>query len=731
LREDLAEEYCLASPKIPRAKALVGFLRYRAAQESGSNKIQATQVAYFSEDGGDITKKRGTFLSGSVTAQSSVLGVHVRICKIQTFISSTWRKMDSTPDNNSIRYRPEIDGLRALAVVPVLFYHYHLGIPGGFAGVDVFFVISGYLISSLLFKRMQAPPLNLVEFWERRIRRVFPALAVVTFSTLVVGWFLLLPADYKELGESVFAQTLLLSNVFFWRHIGYFDSVADIKPLLHTWSLAVEEQFYLLYPLVLVGATKLRRPVGAWTLLVLCIASFGLSVVGVAQHPQAAFYLLPSRIWELGLGALVATFAQATLYPHWIREAASAIGLAMILCAVFFYDASTPFPGIAALLPCIGAALFILSNGSRPTISAKFLSWRPFVLIGLISYSLYLWHWPILVFANYWALNPLGFSTRVGLLCLCFLLAVTTWKYVEVPCRKQGFIARRIAVFGLASATVSILIAIGIAISRLDGVSSRLPASVMRFANGRSDFNPEFNCELSLQDAEAGRFLALGSNRPEDPPHLLIWGDSHAMAALPALDYLCKQHSVRAFAATHSETPPLVDYLPDGGHSLKEDAPDFGRAVIRFVRTLQIRNVLLIARWKGYRAGSSPEFHVALTKTVTELKNCGAKVWIMPEVPNFSWDVPRALARAALFHMDPSELNLPLNAYFEQIADQEHEFVQAEGSNVMILNPAKYLSKRPIVPSSENGFPLYRDVHHLTIHGTMLIRPMFLPIFAP
>jgi len=252
--------------------------------------------------------------------------------------------MASTPDNNSIRYRPEIDGLRALAVVPVLFYHYHLGMPGGFVGVDVFFVISGYLISSLLFKSMQAPPLNLLEFWERRIRRVFPALAVVTFSTLVVGWFLLLPADYKELGESVLAQTLLSSNVFFWRHTGYFDSAADIKPLLHTWSLAVEEQFYLLYPLVLLGATKLRRPVGAWILLVVCLASFGMSVDGVAHHPQAAFYLLPSRIWELGLGALVATFAQATPYPHWIREAASAIGLAMILCAIFFYNASTPFP---------------------------------------------------------------------------------------------------------------------------------------------------------------------------------------------------------------------------------------------------------------------------------------------------------------------------------------------------------------------------------------------------
>jgi hypothetical protein len=252
----------------------------------------------------------------------------------------------------------------------------------------------------------------------------------------------------------------------------------------------------------------------------------------------------------------------------------------------------------------------------------------------------------------------------------------------------------------------------------------------MQFANGRSDFNPEFNRQLSLQDAEAGRFLALGSNRSEEPVHLLVWGDSHAMAALPAVDYLCKQHSVRAFAATHSETPPLVGYVPDGGSSLKERAPGFGQAVIRFVRTLQIRNVLLIARWKGYRAGSSPEFHAALTKTVAELKNGGTKVWIMPEVPNFSWDVPRALARAALFHMDPSKLNLPLNAYFEQIADQEHEFAEAAGLGVIVLDPSKYLSKGEIVPSSDNEVPIYRDFHHLAVHGTMMIRPMFQPIFA-
>jgi peptidoglycan/LPS O-acetylase OafA/YrhL len=636
-----------------------------------------------------------------------------------------------TRSNFSNEYRPEIDGLRAVAVLPVLLYHAQLGAPGGFVGVDVFFVISGYLITSLLLKKMEASSLDLLEFWERRIRRLFPALASVTMVTLVGGWFLLLPADYKELGESVCAQSLLLSNVFFWRHTGYFSGAAELKPLLHTWSLAVEEQFYLLYPLVLLGLARLRRPIGALIVCLLCIASFAISLDGVAHHPQAAFYLLPSRIWELGLGAVVAALPRTVSYPARFHELASGLGLAMILYAISFYSASTLFPGIAALLPCVGAALFIHSNKPSLTIAGKILSCRPFVFIGLISYSLYLWHWPVLVFSNYWALNPLPISIRIALLCLSLLIAAASWKYVEIPFRNQRLVTRRIAVFVSALSTASILLMLGIGISRFDGVDSRLPEPVIRFANGKLDFNPAFDRELSLQDAQAGRFLAFGSDKIENPTHILIWGDSHAMAALPALDYLCNEYSFRAFAATHSETPPLLDYVPEGSYSLGKDASAFGDAVIRFIRAHQIPNVILVARWKGYKAGESPEFHRAFTKTLTELHKSGARIWVMQEVPNFPWDVPRALARAALFHTDMKKQSLPLATYFEQVANQEHEFLPAVASNVFFLNPVTFLSNGNLVPSSENGFPIYRDIHHLTIHGTVLIRPMFLPIFAP
>jgi peptidoglycan/LPS O-acetylase OafA/YrhL len=478
-------------------------------------------------------------------------------------------------------YRPEIDGLRAIAVVPVVLYHAHLGSPGGFVGVDVFFVISGYLITSLLAKDLENGRLDLLGFWERRIRRIFPALVVVTVATLVAGWFLLLPTDYGELAQSVFFQTLLCSNFFFWTHTNYFDGAADLKPLLHTWSLSVEEQFYLLYPFALILLTKVRRQLAFIAVAVILCLGLDLSIYGVTHHPRAAFYLLPFRAWELGLGAILVAVRHRTL-GVWFNEALSTIGLASILYAVFSYDSSVSVPGIAALPPCIGTACFIYSNSARLTVTGKILSCRPFVFIGLISYSLYLWHWPVLVFANYWALEPLSSSVRIFLVAISLVLAAASWRLVETPLRRGSPSRKRVLL--VASVTVFALLLLSFSIQKLDGVSSRLPHETLRYADARFDFNPVFHSELTLQDAEAGRFLLFGSKRLEDPLNLFVWGDSHAMAVLPALDDLSKQHSIRACAATHSETPPLLDYVPAGVYSLGNEAPTFGQAVLKFVR---------------------------------------------------------------------------------------------------------------------------------------------------
>ena len=268
-----------------------------------------------------------------------------------------------TSRNLNQNYRPDIDGLRALAILPVILFHADLGCPGGFVGVDIFFVISGFLITSLILKEINDDAFSLINFWERRIRRILPALAVVVLATLVAGWFLFLPVDFELLGKSVIAQATLLSNVFFYRQSlaggGYFAPVSDTKTLLHTWSLAVEEQFYVLFPLLLIMLARQKRLSIARAILWLCIGSLVLSIAGSYYRPEATFYLLPTRAWELMIGAFLAAIPGRQLSNPQIKEAVGWAGLGLIFYSMIFYTRETRFPGLAAIPPCLGTALII------------------------------------------------------------------------------------------------------------------------------------------------------------------------------------------------------------------------------------------------------------------------------------------------------------------------------------------------------------------------------------
>jgi peptidoglycan/LPS O-acetylase OafA/YrhL len=265
------------------------------------------------------------------------------------------------------KYRPDIDGLRAVAVLAVLFFHADLGCPGGYVGVDVFFVISGYLITGLILKELESGRFKLAAFWERRIRRILPALALVIVSCLAVGWFLFLPVNYQELGESVVAQGLLSSNIHFWMKTGYFGQAAEVKPLLHTWSLAVEEQFYLLFPFVVIGVSYLSRRFLVPVILLLSSVSFGLSVYYAYWEPMLNFYLLPTRTWELLAGAFLSVIATQAP-PVWLKTRLNWVGILALFCllaiafVVFLRIRNSRFAGLAAFLPCAGAALALWIN---------------------------------------------------------------------------------------------------------------------------------------------------------------------------------------------------------------------------------------------------------------------------------------------------------------------------------------------------------------------------------
>ncbi|HKY93802.1 MAG TPA: acyltransferase, partial [Kiloniellales bacterium] len=329
-------------------------------------------------------------------------------------------------------YRPDIDGLRAVAIVPVLLFHAGVpGFSGGYVGVDVFFVISGYLITRLIAGEMESGGFSLLRFYERRARRILPALLLVLLACLPFAHLLLLPDQYADFADSIDATLGFVSNFYFFGQTGYFEDDVGTMPLLHTWTLAVEEQFYVVFPLLLLAMRRGGRR--GWLLVVVLLFALSFATALYFSTGDAAFYLSPARAWELMLGSLLALL-HWTLRSRAVAAALALVGLGMILAAVVSYDEATTPSSFALLLPCGGAALVILSGAGRAQpagFAGSMLASRLPVAIGLISYSLYLWHWPVLVFLQLWLLpEPLGIWALPAL-ALCFVLATLSWRYVE------------------------------------------------------------------------------------------------------------------------------------------------------------------------------------------------------------------------------------------------------------------------------------------------------------
>jgi peptidoglycan/LPS O-acetylase OafA/YrhL len=361
-------------------------------------------------------------------------------------------------------YRPEVDGLRSVAVLPVIFFH--AGMPlfsGGFVGVDVFFVISGYLITLIISAGVQSGSFSIVDFYERRARRILPALFFVALVCIPFAVFILTPRDLDGFGKSLAAIVVFSSNVLFWREAGYFDTAAELKPMLHTWSLAVEEQFYIFFPLLLMLIWgRGRRCVGFVLGLILAL-SFVFGWWGSINWPSGAFYLLPARGWELLVGALVALFQDRLRsgISSSLQVSLALIGLGLIAVAVFSYSSQTPVPGPFTAVPVLGAALIILYARDANFV-AKVLSWGPLVTIGLISYSAYLWHQPLFAFYKYKRFVEPSHLEMALLTLLVFPLAYLTWRFVETPLR--GGAVFKGAVLVRYSLTFSLLLPVGVGI---------------------------------------------------------------------------------------------------------------------------------------------------------------------------------------------------------------------------------------------------------------------------
>ena len=624
------------------------------------------------------------------------------------------------------KYRPDIDGLRALAILPVLLFHADLGCTGGFVGVDVFFVISGFLITSLILKEINSDAFSLIRFWERRIRRIIPALIVVIAVTLLAGWFLYLPEDFCSVGKSVMAQVTLMSNVYFWRLTGYFAAGVDTKPLLHTWSLAVEEQFYVFFPLLLIFLARMKRFSFAKTIFWLGIGSFVLSVIGSYTKPAATFYLLPTRAWELMIGAFLAAIPEKQVSNPWLNETVGLTGRGLILFSILYYSQDTRFPGLAAIPPCFGAAMIIVSGSGKSTLIGRVLTLRPIVFIGLISYPLYLWHWPLLVFSKYLAIKPQSTEIRVVLLMVSAALATLSWKYIETPFRKRRIFHERRPLFIMTGSSVAVLLVAGLWVYYYNGLPSRLSAKIRSYADSRNQ--SAFNNNRSLDDAMAGRFIEFGSKETNQPVTVLIWGDSHAMAITSILDDLCQRFSCRGIEAAHTSTAPVLDYVSTGPASFREESPAFNNAVLRFIAQKHINSVILAAYWPGYPATDS--FKTGLVSTVHTLLNLGVHVYVLKDVPFPGFNAPRFVAITAMYNGDLNKLGLSPEQYRVRNRQFEETFVQIARMGATVLNPLDYfLNQNGVYGVVHHDELLYYDGQHLSEEGARLLAPLFGPIF--
>jgi len=648
-----------------------------------------------------------------------------------------------------MKYRSEIDGLRAVAVIPVIAFHAGFSsFSGGFVGVDVFFVISGYLITTIILSEMELGKFSLVNFYEKRARRILPALFLVMFISLVVAWFWLLPDDMKEFSESLMAVSLFSSNIFFWSKTGYWDAASELKPLLHTWSLAVEEQYYVLFPLFLMIMWRYRKRWILGSFMILAGMSLALAHWGAYNKADSTFYLLPTRAWELAIGAAIAFYflyrkqtIRAILSHKLVDDILGLLGLLMIIYSIVIYNEETPFPSLYTLVPTIGTGLIILFSSST-TLVGRLLSIKPLVAVGLISYSAYLWHQPLLAFARYKVISEPNELTYMGLAFLSFPLAYLSWRFVEKPFRTKGKFTRK-AIFTYSLIGSLAFISIGFVGHLTNGLPQRLAPDVAELSllnNG---------CLTSCLDVKkrtAGSTCIIGKQGVS--PSFALLGDSHSTRLTKSLDKILRSNNKSMVVFSQSWCPPLIDFATTN-HGKRPYCRDFmNNAFSSIENNSNIKTVFLHAEWanytKGMRAGEkveafytdsfSPEesidentlaFTRSLERTQSFLSNLKKNTILISSVPEYELHVPQTLAKLRLEGVNELPVEYQIN--FSKYQDRNKEvlgafnFTKSKDLAITIIDAYAVLCEKEFCSYVDGNRPLYQDKSHLSYEGSTLI----------
>ena len=656
-----------------------------------------------------------------------------------------------------MNYRREIDGLRALAVIPVIFFHAGFELfSGGFVGVDIFFVISGYLITSIIIAEIKSGTFSLINFYDRRVRRILPALFFIMAVCIPFAWLWLTPSDMKDFSQSLVAVPLFGSNILFWYESGYFDTAAELKPLLHTWSLAVEEQYYVLFPLFLITIWRLGKRSIIGLLIVFLVISLSIAHWGAFHKPAATFFLLPTRGWELLIGSLIAFYffeRKEIFLNKTASQCFSFLGLICILYSFVAFSKNTPFPSLFALVPTIGTALIILFATPK-TLVGKILGSNIFVGIGLISYSAYLWHQPLFVFARHRSLTEPSVLLLISLSLITIPIAYFSWKYIEQPFRHKGWIGRK-KIFLLAGIISLSFAAFGLAGQLSNGFYNRFPAQwfdnkpeskfsgIVKNGKNCSGREPEMACQI-----QSG----------ENPVSFVIAGDSHArVLTQPAEMYLSK-YNLKLIDLSSSGCPFFIDlniYI-NGIEQAKCNAA-YQLKRLTFLSTVEPSIVILHSRFSLYIHGDGfdnsiggvekiepsyasktsatsavvrhSEIRESLNKTIEKLQSYGHKVVIIGPVPTNGWDpISRLyqLQRSGLVKTHKKRLGL-MSIPYKAVSDRHKIFdsmmneIMITNKNVIFVDPKEILCRKKFCSSITENSVLYSDTDHLSINGSKIL----------
>ena len=634
-------------------------------------------------------------------------------------------------------YRPDIDGLRALAVIGVILFHADLGLSGGFVGVDVFFVISGFLITSLILKDIKSNQFSLLGFWERRARRIFPALYVVTITTIVLSYFFLLPKDFEILGGSVIGLSFFSSNIFFWKNTNsYFSGSAEEMPLLHTWSLSLEEQFYIIVPIVFLLFFKWRQfDKLFWVISAGALLSLLISIVGTIHYESASFYLLPTRAWELGAGSIIATSRPIKSYR--LRTIFSVLGILSILFSFIFYDRSSSFPGLSAVPPVLGAALIIWSGVgfgeiSRLPIVLKVLSIRPLVFIGLLSYSLYLWHWPLLALNEYMVIGRDSILVKLTIVLVSFLLSIISWKYIEQPIRKKKIACSRFSIFSLSAVGLISLVGCSAFILMNGGFVSKFSKEVRDTENRGLSEDTFFDYDLAAKGFPENK-IVLGHKGHE--PSFFLWGDSHAMAISRALDLAGKEFSIGGLSVVKTSTLPILDWQTSESSQIL-----YNEQILKYLTAEEqrktIKHVVLAGRWwLAFNQSLKNKTNVeeSLIRTITEIQSLGYSVSIFLQVPQWTdhWHTPSSFPfhyNWKNFSWGYSDIKISDELLKKRFSSQNEMFerIREKIPNLKIIDPLPVLINADgYYYFKDNNNWIYYDDDHISANGARKLKPLF------